>query len=168
MDADEFLSDRILVGVDGSSSSVAALRYAAHLAEALDAPLEAVTTWTYPPFSAPYTVIDWSPENDAAAILEEAIDAAFGPHPPERLTRKVRSGPAARTLIDMSEHSALLVLGSRGRGGFAGLLLGSVSATCVEHAQCPVLIMRGRAVAQPDGEAASDHGSPSDGERERS
>lgn len=139
--------DPILVGVDGSASSVAALRYAAHLADVLEAPLEVVTTWTYPAFSAPFTVIDWSPEQDATTVQDAAVTEAFGSSPPEGLTRSVRPGPAAPTLIGMSEHSGMLVLGSRGRGGFAGLLLGSVSATCAEHARCPVLIVRGQVAA---------------------
>jgi nucleotide-binding universal stress UspA family protein len=134
-------ADRVIVGVDGSKSSVAALRYAARIAEAFDAPIEAVIAWTYPPFAGPALMAEWSPEVDAAAILDDAIAEAFGDAPPEDLTRSVLVGPAARTLIERSEGCAMLVLGSRGRGGFADLLLGSVSATCATHARCTVVIV---------------------------
>jgi len=63
---------------------------------------------------------------------------------PPDLTRQVIAGPPSRTLIELSADSAMLVLGSRGHGGFAGLLLGSVSAACGEHAYCPVLIVHKR------------------------
>ena len=133
--------DRIVVGVDGSSSSVAALRYAAQLATALDAPLEAVITWSYPAFTDPYLVAHWSPETDAGETLAAAITQAFDDDPPEGLARTVLAGPPAPTLIDLSKTSAMLVLGSRGHGGFVGMLLGSVSAACAQHAHCPVLIV---------------------------
>lgn len=134
--------DRIVVGVDGSASSIAALRYAARLADAFDAPLEAVTMWKYPAYAEP-VVNGWSPEQAAAALVDESIEKAFAGDPPEHLTRTVLAGAPARTLIDMSTHCGMLVLGSRGRGGFAGLLLGSVSATCAEHAHCPVVVVHG-------------------------
>lgn len=143
--------DRIVVGVDGSPTSIAALRYAARLSQALGAPLEAVTTWTYPPVTGAELVIEWQPEKDAQQILDAAIVDAFGDAPPAGLTRTVLSGAPARTLIDVSETSGMLVLGSRGHGGFAGLLLGSVSAACAQHAHCPVLIVRA------DSEAVAHH-----------
>lgn len=142
-------SDRILVGVDGSDSSITALRYAARIAAAFDAPLEAVITWTYPPFSEPAYIADWSPELDAKEVLDGAIEIAFGGNAPE-ITRTVMVGSPARTLIRLSETASMLVLGSRGHGGFVGLLLGSVSAACAEHAHCPVLVVRTRGEASHD------------------
>jgi nucleotide-binding universal stress UspA family protein len=136
--------DRIVVGVDGSASSIAALRYGARMAAAFDAPLEAVTAWTYPAFADPAVVNDWSPERDAAMILDDAIETAFAGDPPEGITRRALAGSPARLLIEMSKSCGMLVLGSRGRGGFVGLLLGSVSATCAEHAHCPVVVVHGR------------------------
>jgi nucleotide-binding universal stress UspA family protein len=147
--------DRVIVGVDGSKPSVAALRYAARIAEAFDAPIEAVTAWTYPPFAGPALMADWSPEVDAAAVLDDAIGEAFGDSPPEELTRSVIVGPAARALIERGDGCAMLVLGSRGRGGFAGMLLGSVSAACAAHAKCTVVIVHppasvtGRGAGEP-------------------
>ncbi|WP_282216448.1 universal stress protein [Microbacterium luteolum] len=137
------VTDRIVVGVDGSETSISALRYAARMANALDAPLHVVTTWTAPPID-PYLAIDWTPEKYAGETLDAAIEEAFGKTPPDGLTRAVLPGAAARTLIGLSDTCAMLVLGSRGHGGFVGLLLGSVSAACAEHAHCPVLIVHTR------------------------
>lgn len=143
-------SDRIVVGVDGSESSVAALRYAARMSVALGVALEAVTSWSAPPMY--YAGGEWYPEQDAQDALDDAVKEAFGATPPARLTRSVIPGSPAHALIEMSKSSGMLVLGSRGRGGFTGLLLGSVSAACARHAHCPVLIVR----AQPtDAEAVS-------------
>lgn len=143
--------DRIVVGVDGSAASIAALRYGARIADALDAPLEAVTTWTYPPIMDSYTIAGWSPEDDAEKLLDAAIADAFASDPPADLVRSVLAGPAAPTLIDVSRRAGMLVLGNRGHGGFVGLLLGSVSTACAAHAKCPVLIVH----AHADGPAAS-------------
>lgn len=143
--ADEAVTDadRVLVGVDGSSSSIDALRYGARMAEVFDAPLEVVTTWSFPPYASPYIADSWSPEEDAKVVLDEAIASAFGASPPP-LRRTILAGLPARILIEESRHCGLLVLGSRGRGGFVGMLLGSVSSACAEHAHCPVLIVHNR------------------------
>ncbi|MDX2376554.1 universal stress protein [Microbacterium sp. LRZ72] len=134
----------IIVGVDGSPPSIDALRKAAQLADALDAPIEAITAWQFPMmYNASFALESWSPEEDATATLADAIDAAFPSGPPERLTRSIAAGPAAGALVARSDGAEMLVLGSRGRGGFAGMLLGSVSAACAQHARCPVLIMHG-------------------------
>ena len=132
----------ILVGVDGSDPSLDALRYAAKVSAAFGAPLRAITTWDYPTLGDVYTSVGWSPEKDAAAILESSIDTVFAGDAPSDLTTAVLAGPAPSVLIKESRGAEMLVLGSRGRGGFAGLLLGSVSSTCSTHAHCPVLIVR--------------------------
>ena len=134
---------RIVIGVDGSDSSIAALRRGAQIGTALKLPVEAITTWEYPvsyPGFSPSA--EWSPEDDAEKISAEALEQAFGAWPPAEVTSRVIQGSAARVLIDESEGAFLLIVGSRGLGGFGGLLLGSVSAACVQHAHCPVLIMR--------------------------
>ncbi|MGN6220844.1 MAG: universal stress protein [Microbacterium sp.] len=136
-------ADRIVVGVDGSDSSIAALRYAARLADAFDAPLEAVTTWMYPAFADPVLIAQWPLEQTAADMLDDAVVRAFGDSVPEGITRTVLAGPAARRLTELSRSCSMLVVGSRGRGGFTGLLLGSVSAACAEHAACPVVVVHG-------------------------
>lgn len=137
-------SKRIIVGVDGSDSSVAALRYAARLADVLDAPLEAVTTWYYSAITGAELVIEWTPEQAATDVQSAAIDRAFGQAPPDRLIRTVAGGPPAQTLIELSRSCEMLVVGNRGHGGFVGLLLGSVSSACVRHAHSPVLVVRPR------------------------
>lgn len=140
MDQDD--SARILVGVDGSDSSVEALRYAARLGAALHVPLEAITTWDYPVMLGNYYPIEeWFPEKDAEQILASTVEKAFHGEPPENLSTRTLRGSPARALIDESANAHMLVLGSRGHGGFTGLLLGSVSAACAQHAHCPVVIM---------------------------
>jgi len=136
----------IVVGVDGSVSSVAALRYAAGLAPALSLPLHALAVWDYPTFvyGGFYPTLDWSPLDDAKRILNHVVEEVFGDSPPSWLTSRTRRGRPAEVLIAESSHAEIVVLGSRGHGGFAGLLLGSVSAACAEHGHCPVLVVHGR------------------------
>lgn len=131
----------ILVGVDGSHSSIDALRFAAKLSDALGHPIRALTAWDYPALTGYFVAAEWEPERDAQGILDTAIDEAFPSGPPQGLVRVVRNGSPARALVEESRRAELLVVGSRGRGGFVGLLLGSVSATCAEHARCPVIVM---------------------------
>jgi nucleotide-binding universal stress UspA family protein len=73
----------------------------------------------------------------------------FGGRRPPGLRTDVREGNAARVLLEASEGARMLVVGSRGHGGFAGLLLGSVSAACAEHASCPVLVLHGTTPPPP-------------------
>lgn len=83
---------------------------------------------------------EWGPEQDARENLEKAIKQAFGADIPEDLQREVIVGPAAPNLLKASEDAAMIVLGTRGRGGFKGLVMGSVSSSLAAHAKCPVLI----------------------------
>ena len=134
----------VVVGVDGSTSSLAALRKAAELASMFGHPLEVITTWQFPiSYDRTLPPAIWSPEADAQAILDATAEEVFGADRPDHLTLRVVPGPAAAVLIKRSEDAELLVVGSRGHGGFAGLLLGSVSTACAQHARCPVLIMHG-------------------------
>lgn len=138
---EEQLNQPVVVGVDGSASSVDALRYAMRMASALDAPLHVVSVWSYPPLAEPSMVQAWSPDEDAQDVLDTAVSEAFGDNPPPALVRRIAPGPTTARLIEESKHAQMLVLGSRGHGGFVGLLLGSVSAACAEYAHCPVLIV---------------------------
>ena len=133
---------RIVVGVDGSESSIDALRLAVRTAQAFGTSLEAIAAWSYPAGAEVALLAGWSPEEDARQILEDAAQEVFGGRRPSWFSVTTVPGSAARALIDESKDAEMLVVGSRGHGGFAGLLLGSVSATCAEHAHCPVLIFR--------------------------
>jgi nucleotide-binding universal stress UspA family protein len=147
-------SKRILVGVDGSASSIGALRRGAIMADALGAQLEAMMVWEYPSVMLSYEpAAQWSPESDSRQVLEKAVTKAFPHGRPPGLTITWRVGSPAKTLIEESKNAAMLVLGGRGHGGFAGLLLGSVSSTCAEHAHCPVLIMHPEVPKTADGRA---------------
>ena len=75
--------------------------------------------------------------------LDKSIEQAFGANIPENLKREVVMGPAASNLLKASKDAAMLVLGTRGRGGFKGLVMGSVSSSLAAHASCPVLIHHG-------------------------
>ena len=135
---------RIVVGVDGSPQSLQALQWGAHLGQMLGARLDAVTAWDYPAIFGPVPVVpDWNPEQEMKKVLDDTVSAAFGNQPPAGMQRHVREGGAAKVLLEAAEGAAMLVVGSRGHGGFTGLLLGSVSANVAEHAPCPVLIIHG-------------------------
>lgn len=141
---------RIVVGVDGSESSKAALRWATRLLPVTGGWIDAVIAW-HPPasYGLAYAPPDWNPEKDAETVLSRAVDEVFGADRPAGMRLIVREGNPAKVLLDESNDADLLVVGSRGHGGFAGLLLGSVSAHCAEHATLPVLVVHGN----NDGEA---------------
>jgi nucleotide-binding universal stress UspA family protein len=141
---------RIVVGVDGSPHSRDALQWAAHFAGAFGARLDAVSAWEYPP-ALGWSVVpdDWDPAADTQKVLQQTVAEVFGDNPPASLQLQVHEGGAAKVLIDASEGATMLVVGSRGHGGFAGLLLGSVSANVAEHAGCPVLIIHGKQAPPP-------------------
>jgi nucleotide-binding universal stress UspA family protein len=143
---------RIVVGVDGSTPSVAALRWAAAVAPALHADIEAWMVWSYPVAYGLAPLPGWDFAADAEKALQLTLDTAFGPERPATLTAHVKQGLAPHTLIEASRGADLLVVGNRGYGGFKGLLLGSVSTACVQHARCPVVVVRG-AGHEPDGKA---------------
>ena len=135
---------RVVVGVDGSESSKHALRWAARQAGLTGATLEAVTGWEYPAFFgfAP-TVPDGIDYGELAGrALDQSIDEVFGADRPARLETRVVARHPALALVEASEGADLLVVGSRGYGGFADALLGSVSTYCIHHAHSPVTVIR--------------------------
>ena len=137
---------RIVVGVDGSEQSVQALRWAQRLAASTGARLDAVAAWQFPVAAAWGTAaipMNLDPEHDMEKVLTETIDAVFATDRPAGLRLIVEQGHPARVLVDRSAGALMVVVGSRGHGGFAGLLLGSVSAYVAEHARCPVLVVHG-------------------------
>jgi nucleotide-binding universal stress UspA family protein len=137
---------RIVVGVDGSVESKLALRWAARIAAATGATIEAVTAWHFPVNFGWSCVPDaWNPETDAVQCLGHLVDDVFPAGRPAGLRLVVREGLPAKILLEESRGAMMLLVGSRGHGGVTGLLLGSVSASCAEHATCPVLVVHGGA-----------------------
>jgi nucleotide-binding universal stress UspA family protein len=136
--------NRIVVGVDGSPSSINALRWAARQAKLTGAEIEAVTVWSYPAGYGLAPVSDGAAdfEGDAGKVLFEALAEVSGIAPDVVIEPLVVHGHAADVLVREAKDADLLVVGSRGHGGFAGMLLGSVSQHCVQHARCPVLVVR--------------------------
>ncbi len=135
---------RIVVGVDGSPSSKAALAWAVRQARLTGAVVEAVMAWEFP---ANYGYVLPMPDDAdlggvAAEVVSEAIAEASTPGEPVTIRPKVVAGHPAEVLLDASQGAELLVVGNRGRGGFTAALLGSVSQHCVQHATCPVVVIR--------------------------
>jgi nucleotide-binding universal stress UspA family protein len=140
------MSGLIVVGVDGSESSIDALRWAADQARLTGASIEVVATWEYPSSFgwAPAWPPDWDPGGDAQKALTQVVDEVFGSDSGLDVRQEVIEGHAAPALVHASEKADLLVVGSRGHGEFAGMLIGSVSEFCATHASCPVVIFRTR------------------------
>jgi nucleotide-binding universal stress UspA family protein len=138
-------SPRIVVGVDGSPSSKAALRWAIRQAGLTGAEVEAVTAWRYPTGYGMAPISDGTVdfEGDAGKTLAEALAEVSGLAPDVMACPRVIEGHPADVLLREARGADLLVVGSRGHGGFAAALLGSVSQHCVQHAPCPVLVLRG-------------------------
>ena len=134
---------RVVVGVDGSEPSTRALRWAGFMAHVLDATIDAVMVWEITAAMAGGWTDGWDPEKDTVEELHATVAEAFSSPPPVPVREIVRRGSAASELVEASRGAQLLVVGSRGHGGFAGLLLGSVSSASAEHAHCPVLIIHG-------------------------
>ncbi len=132
----------IVVGIDGSPQSILALEWAAMLAPTLDATIVAVAAWQLESAYGAPRRDGWDPKIIADESLAKALTGAFGDNPPVGLTTESYRGQPAKVLMERSKSAAMLILGSRGYGGFKGLLLGSVSTACAAHAHCPVLVAR--------------------------
>lgn len=137
---------KIVVGVDGSAGSREALRWAFIEAKLRNDALEAVIVWQYPitaslpTFGAMITPDDF--EVDArSTLLAILADEGISAEAPIPVSTLVAEGNPARALLDASEGADLLVVGSRGHGGFTGVLVGSISQQCVHHAKCPVVVV---------------------------
>jgi nucleotide-binding universal stress UspA family protein len=136
----------VVVGVDGSQESRLALRWAFEYAQMRGAPVDAVIAWEVPPtYGGDCSFDDADLEKTARGTAEEAIRSVLGGSAPVSL--RVERGHPAPVLVAASAHAQLLVVGSRGHGAFAGMLLGSVSQHCVHQAHCPVVVIR-----RPEGE----------------
>jgi len=138
--------DAIMVGVDGSDSSVAAARWAAAQAARTGDRVVLVSAWQYPTtWGSTIPLPDgYDPEADTRAVADPVATALQAEFPTVDVTNHLVEGHPAEVLVDASRHAVLLAVGSRGHGAFAGMLLGSVSEHCVTHAHCPVLVYRPR------------------------
>jgi nucleotide-binding universal stress UspA family protein len=136
------VTERIVVGIDGSPTAQRALRWALDLARQDHAEVEVVHAWQPAVIGGPLTpvLVDAKVWNDAAErTLDQTIAAedTTGVH----LARTLSCGSAAAALIDAAHDADLVVVGSRGRGGFTGMLLGSVSHQVAHHAPCPLVVV---------------------------
>jgi nucleotide-binding universal stress UspA family protein len=136
--------NEFVVGVDGSEHSRMALRWAVAAGDAAGVPVRAVQSWIHPRSAvlpiAPVPVsaeeMDEQTHEAIATIVTDTLGSS------DSVTIDVLRGPPAGAVLQTVTPDSVLVLGSRGLGGFAGLLLGSVSQECVEYASCPVVVVR--------------------------
>lgn len=137
----------IVVGIDGSTNSVDALKWALQEAALRGDTVRALHCWTYPvgygidmagvPALAPEQL-----EEGARAVLAETVaQATAGMDPAPEVEQIVRHGSAANEMVTESKEADLVVVGARGHGGFVGLLLGSVATQVVHHGHCPVVVV---------------------------
>jgi nucleotide-binding universal stress UspA family protein len=140
------VSPRIVAGVDGSPSSIHALRWAVRQAELTGAAVDAVIAWQYPITTGGF---GWAPSSlddstDYAELAAKALNAAVAEveiPAGVKVRQVVQAGNPAQVLLTAAKGAELLVVGNRGHGGFTEALLGSVSQRCVHHAQCPVAVV---------------------------
>jgi nucleotide-binding universal stress UspA family protein len=136
----------IVVGIDGSSNSERALDWAMNQAAALHAPLTVIAVHEVPksywggiPVIGPADVAVLDHLRQAAEQMTQGAESRLGDAKPASVEVRAVSGFAVKELVDASEDADLLVVGSRGGGGFSRLLLGSVSSQVLQHAACPVV-----------------------------
>lgn len=138
---------KIIVGVDGSDDSRRALAWALAEADLRNADLHVVIAWAFPYAWGRGFNSEWADDADffakaAEKEAEEAVAELLGSAArPTWLHVHAFEGSPAPVLLDLSRDADLLVVGSRGRGGFRGLMLGSVSSACARHASCPIAVI---------------------------
>jgi nucleotide-binding universal stress UspA family protein len=136
-------SDKVVVGIDGSPASLAALEWALRYASMSRSSVDVVAAWDWHiNVSLAPIAPDFAPEISAEQVLDCVILQKRAEHPELQIDGRVVQGNAASVLEDASKGAALLVIATRGHRELAGLLIGSVSEHCVTHAQCPVLVYR--------------------------
>jgi nucleotide-binding universal stress UspA family protein len=144
LSVDESPALPIVVGVDGSECSLRALRWAAEQAQVTSSRLRAVMTWEWPNLYGDPIVWpeDVSIEGNARDVLRESVEKVLGADRADDVELAVLEGHPSVVLRDESARAVLLVVGSRGHGELAGMLLGSVSESLATHSRCPVVIVR--------------------------
>jgi nucleotide-binding universal stress UspA family protein len=141
MDEENDSEVRVAVGVDGSELSRNALRRAAVEAAAHDARLDVVHAWNFLDQPGPHFDPHYG-ETEAHAAVEQIVTEVLGDDRPVRTKLVVINDHPAPAMVEASEGAFMVVVGARGLGGFRGLVLGSVSQHVVQHASCPVLVVR--------------------------
>jgi len=136
----------IVVGVDGSAHAEAALELAAEEAFLRKARLVVVCAWLFPTMVDPAGVVVPQTfeglQDDAERIVKAACGRVAELQPQVVCVGRAVAGQPAGVLLGQAEQADMIVVGSRGRGGFSSLLLGSVSQQVVHHAHCPVMVVR--------------------------
>ena len=138
----------VVVGVDGSEESVAALAWARRYAAATGARVRAMMAWHYPgavggpPMEKAPDSVHHQTEEQEREALSEAVSKAYGGPAPAGVEATLGYGHASQVLIEASKEADLLVVGRRGHRAFAGMMVGSVSLHCVSGAACPVVVVR--------------------------
>ena len=133
----------VVVGIDGSECSTAALEWAASYAQATGITVRAVAVWRHP------STVEfdlgggaWDREGACRKKATKQVASVATRHPGLKIDLEVLHGTAAQVLVDASQNAELLVVGTRGQGAFASLMLGSTSNHCVHAAHCPVVVYR--------------------------
>ncbi len=149
----------VLVGHDGSGCAQEALQWAAGLAARAGYPLHVLRAWKITTAPQPATLEPGyiPPLEDFEKAVRDELEAHVakaGLDPALSVTCHVAHANPARALIESAVRADLLVVGARGRGGFAGLVLGSISDQCVRHAPCPVTVVRTGTATNEAAEAA--------------
>jgi nucleotide-binding universal stress UspA family protein len=147
---------RIVVGVDGSVPSKAALAWAVRQARLTGAVVDAVIAWEVPLTVRTPWPLTWS--TDFRSLAENRLTGAVADVSEvagqAEIRAKVMRGSAAQVLLEDAAGADLLVVGNRGHGGFVEAVLGSVGQECVHHAACPVVVIRNSLTGQVDEPAA--------------
>jgi nucleotide-binding universal stress UspA family protein len=137
----------VLVGVDGSKASAKAIDFAFDQADAMHAQVVAMHAWTSPflTYADGASMLQFDEEKvqeEARLLVAESVAGAAAEHPDVKWSTELAMGSAAQALVRRAESADMVVVGSRGRGGFTGLLLGSVSQGVLHHAHCPIAVVR--------------------------
>jgi nucleotide-binding universal stress UspA family protein len=134
-------SEIVVVGVDGSKQSDAAVAWADLYAKVSGATIVLVCAWEWATaYGYPMMFEGYHPDIDAAALVEKA--RAGLSVPPEQVRILTQEGPAGHVLVETATDAGLLVVGTHGHRAVNSILLGSVSSYCIHHAHCPVLVVR--------------------------
>lgn len=136
---------RIVVGTDGSDNSLGALRWALKEGALRKASVDVIHVWNHVPIIDPmgFAMVGYTDEEEAAAhkLLTETVRKVDADRGDVRINEIVTQGSPSQALLSAAKGAELVVVGRRGRGGFLGLLLGSVATQVVNHCPCPVVVV---------------------------